>query len=87
MANSCRLHRQLMENENLIDTLISPPSLLHGAIPEKQRQAIINRFQSGDIKYLICTDLASRGLDTTQVSIQGVLHFDSSRLGVPCDHV
>lgn len=57
----------ITENEKLMDSLTSVPSLLHGAIPEVQRQAIMKRFQAGDIKYLICTDLASRGLDTTQV--------------------
>ena len=66
-AHACRLHRMMTENATLMELLKSVPSLLHGAIPERQRQAIIKRFQTGDIKFLICTDLASRGLDTTNV--------------------
>jgi superfamily II DNA/RNA helicase len=68
MASACKLHRQVSENETIVETLKTVPSLLHGSIPERQRQAIMQRFQNGYINFLICTDLASRGLDTTHVS-------------------
>lgn len=50
-----------------MEKLSGVPSLLHGQLPEAQRRSIMRRFKSGDIRYLVCTDLASRGLDTTMV--------------------
>lgn len=64
-ANS--LHQQLTEDPEVLERLTSLPSLLHGSIPEKQRQSVLNHFMLGNIKILICTDLASRGIDTTKV--------------------
>lgn len=72
-----RLHRMITEHSETMRLLPSIPSVLHGDIPEKQRQAIFKRFSSGDIEYLICTDLASRGLDTTQV--EHVIMYDFPR--------
>ena len=61
----------------MIEALPSMPSLLHGFIPDAQRQTLLARFQSSDIRYLICTDLASRGLDTTHVG--HVIMYDFPR--------
>ena len=36
---------------------------LHGDIPSKKRIAGIESFRAQEVKYLICTDLGSRGLD------------------------
>lgn len=62
-----RLHRWLSEDQQVMEQLLGAPSLLHGGLPETQRHSIMRRFRSGDIRYLVCTDLASRGLDTTMV--------------------
>lgn len=51
----------------MIEKLPTIPSLLHGSLPEKQRQSIFRAFMAGDVRTLVCTDLASRGLDTIQV--------------------
>lgn len=73
------------------------PSLLHGRLPEPQRCSIMRRFQMGDIRYLVCTDLVSRGLDTTMVRIGKLVDrlFNSiilysptlSHAGRSCDYV
>jgi superfamily II DNA/RNA helicase len=40
---------------------------LHGAIPPKKRTEMYEKFQSQKTRILVCTDLASRGLDTVNV--------------------
>ena len=79
------MHRQLTEDDEMIEKLPAIPSLLHGSMPEKQRQSIIKAFMAGEIKTLVCTDLASRGLDTIQVSQCRFELLDA--LGWSCDHV
>jgi ATP-dependent RNA helicase DDX28 len=53
------------------------PSLFHGHLPPIQRASIIEKFASGSIRTLICTDLAARGLDTPWVN--HVINFDFPR--------
>jgi superfamily II DNA/RNA helicase len=76
-AHATRLHLLITEHTATIEALPSVPSLLHGAIPEAQRQSVLKNFQTGEIRYLICTDLASRGLDTTHVG--HVIMYDFPR--------
>ncbi|PJF19822.1 hypothetical protein PSACC_00373 [Paramicrosporidium saccamoebae] len=52
-AHASRIQRIMSENHNLVDLLNSVPSLLHGSIPERQRQSVLERFQTGDIKHLV----------------------------------
>lgn len=47
---------------------------LHGSLPPKDRHDSYNRFLSGEVAVLACTDLGSRGLDTTHV--EHVVNFD-----------
>lgn len=47
---------------------------LHGDLSLKERQEDYSRFMSGEVAVLSCTDLASRGLDTTHV--EHVVNFD-----------
>ncbi len=42
---------------------------LAGDIPQKKRLATLNRFKSGELKYLIATDVAGRG-----IHVDGVTH-------------
>ncbi|CAH0392930.1 unnamed protein product [Bemisia tabaci] len=42
---------------------------LHGMIPQKQRLAALSKFKSKNVKILIATDVASRGLDIPQVEL------------------
>jgi ATP-dependent RNA helicase DDX28 len=61
--------------ENLsVQTL---PAIFHGNLPPVQRASIIEKFASGAIRVLICTDLAARGLDTPWVN--HVINFDFPR--------
>lgn len=53
------------------------PALFHGNLPPIQRASIISKFASGDIRVLVCTDLAARGLDTPWVN--HVINFDFPR--------
>ncbi len=43
---------------------------LHGGLPQAKRLKVLDRFHSKDVCVLICTDVASRGLD-----IKGVSHI------------
>lgn len=44
-------------------------SYMHGSMPQKERDAIMEEFRSGDSRVLIATDVWGRGLDVQQVSL------------------
>ena len=50
---------------NMTDHLAS--NVFFCFIIHQERVKVIDLFRSGDVKVVIATDLASRGLDTTQV--------------------
>jgi len=43
---------------------------LHGGLSQRQRESIIDSFRNGELKFLVATDVAARGLD-----IQGITHI------------
>ena len=43
-------------------------SSMHGDMPQKERDAIMSNFRSGETRVLITTDVWARGLDVQQVS-------------------
>ncbi|QYU67792.1 DEAD/DEAH box helicase [Leptolyngbya sp. 15MV] len=47
---------------------------LHGDMDQSQRFATLNRFKAGEIKLLVCSDVAARGLDIGGLS--HVFNFD-----------
>ncbi|KAK9474851.1 nucleolar dead-box protein [Dipodascopsis tothii] len=47
---------------------------LHGALSQEQRLAGINDFRSNKTNILVCTDLASRGLDIPRIAV--VVNYD-----------
>jgi superfamily II DNA/RNA helicase len=47
---------------------------LHGDLDQSQRFATLNRFKAGDVKLLVCSDVAARGLDIGGLS--HVFNFD-----------
>lgn len=47
---------------------------IHGGIEQSRRTSIFNRFKKKDIKLMVATDIASRGLDFSHVS--HVINFD-----------
>jgi ATP-dependent RNA helicase len=42
-------------------------SAMHGDMPQKEREAIMEEFRSGATRVLIATDVWGRGLDVQQV--------------------
>lgn len=48
--------------------------VLHGDKSQRQRQRALKHFQQGDIKILVATDVASRGIDITNIT--HVINFD-----------
>ncbi|GER30265.1 ATP-dependent RNA helicase FAL1 [Striga asiatica] len=49
-------------------------SSMHGDMPQKERDAIMDEFRSGQTRVLITTDVWARGIDVQQVSL--VINYD-----------
>lgn len=49
-------------------------SELHGDMPQSSRLEVLNAFKAGDIRFLVASDVAARGLDIPDVS--HVINFD-----------
>ncbi len=49
-------------------------AILSGDVPQKKRQSLLKRFQSGELPVLVATDVAARGLHIPDVS--HVFNFD-----------
>jgi ATP-dependent RNA helicase DeaD len=49
-------------------------AVIHGDLPQTQREKIMAAFRTGAIKYLIATDVMSRGIDVSDLS--HVINFD-----------
>ncbi len=49
-------------------------AVIHGDLPQSQREKIMAAFRTGEIKYLIATDVMSRGIDV--VDLSHVVNFD-----------
>ncbi|BFZ59919.1 RNA helicase [Saitoella coloradoensis] len=47
---------------------------MHGEMPQKERDAIMQEFRQGNSRVLICTDIWARGIDVQQVSL--VINYD-----------
>ena len=63
--------RTRLEVDSLVETLNAHgyrAEALHGGMPQRQRDAVMNRFRTGKADLLIATDVAARGLDVTQLS-------------------
>lgn len=46
----------------------------HGSLEQKDREVAIAKFRNGSVPFLLTTDLASRGLDVTNVRF--IIHYD-----------
>jgi len=58
----------------LLRNLNFPAVALHGQMSQPKRLSALNKFKSGGRSILICTDVASRGLDIPSVDL--VVNFD-----------
>ncbi|EKV26448.1 ATP-dependent RNA helicase [Caenispirillum salinarum AK4] len=47
---------------------------LHGDMPQNERTVMLDRFKKGDAKLMVCSDVAARGIDISDVS--HVFNFD-----------
>lgn len=66
------------EVENLFRELkrrLSSVDFLHGGLDQDVRTIITNKFSKGKIRYLVATDVASRGLDFSHVTHVFNFHF------------
>jgi ATP-dependent RNA helicase DeaD len=49
-------------------------AVIHGDLPQSQREKIMSAFRTCEIKYLIATDVMSRGIDVSNIS--HVINYD-----------
>ena len=49
-------------------------SSMHGEMPQKERDSIMQEFRQGNSRVLISTDVWARGIDVQQVSL--VINYD-----------
>ncbi len=54
-------------------------ALLSGDVPQKKRQTLLKKFQDGEFKIMVATDVAARGLHIPEVS--HVFNFDLPQSG------
>ena len=47
---------------------------IHGAMPQRERDAVMARFRAGEAKLLVSTNLTSRGIDVP--SVENVVNYD-----------
>lgn len=51
-----------------LQKVVSGVDLLHAGLAQDVRTTITSKFRSGKIKYLVCTDVAARGLDVSGIT-------------------
>ncbi|MFV1969901.1 MAG: DEAD/DEAH box helicase [Acidimicrobiia bacterium] len=66
-AGADRLSRDLHE----LDVAAAP---IHGDLPQKKREQSLSRFSDGDVRVLVATNVAARGLHIDGIDV--VVHFD-----------
>jgi ATP-dependent RNA helicase DeaD len=49
-------------------------AVMHGDLPQPQREKIMQRFRDGRIVYLVATDVVGRGIDVTNIS--HIINYD-----------
>ncbi len=54
--------------------VVSKSAVIHGDLPQSQRERIMAAFRTGEIQYLIATDVMSRGIDVDNIS--HVVNYD-----------
>lgn len=62
-----RLYRQMRP-------IFPRTAVIHGDLPQSHREKIMAGFRAGKVRYLIATDVASRGIDVTGIS--HVINYD-----------
>jgi len=64
----CRTKRRADELEVKLSAKGIKAQKIHSDVPQNKRERIMKSFRNGDIQYLIATDVASRGIDVSNVT-------------------
>ncbi|MBN2212179.1 MAG: DEAD/DEAH box helicase, partial [Sedimentisphaerales bacterium] len=72
-----RLYKHLRDEFSSVE-------IIHGGLEQARRTSLFNRFRGEKIKYMVATDVASRGLDFSYVS--HVINFDFPGIGEAYTH-
>jgi len=75
--NADRLYLKLKDKHPGVD-------LVHGGMEQQKRSSVIRRLRNRQVRFMIATDLAGRGLDFTHVS--HVINFDFPRSPITYTH-
>jgi ATP-dependent RNA helicase DeaD len=59
---------------NKLKRVVPNAAVIHGDLPQSHRERIMAAFRTGDIQYLIATDVMSRGIDVTDIT--HVINYD-----------
>jgi len=70
----CNTKKKAAEIAEALKERELPADALHGDLKQAQRDLIMRRFRSGDIKWLVATDVAARGLDIHGIDV--VFNYD-----------
>jgi len=69
--------RTRVGTQEIADRMIQngyPAEALHGDMSQSQREFVMHKFRDGNVRLLIATDIAARGLDVNDLT--HVIHFD-----------
>ena len=76
--NQCIIFCNSVERVELLTKKIvqfgSSAMYIHARMPQEKRNAVFDRFKSGKVRNLVCTDLITRGIDIQAVNV--VINFD-----------
>jgi len=75
--NQLKPIREALESQGITS------GIYHGSIPVKERGGVFKSFEKGEFEVLLATDMAARGLDTTNVILFNCIVF-LIRSGRPC---
>lgn len=67
-----------------LKTKFSQVDMIHGGMEQQKRSSVIRRLRNRQVRYMIATDLAGRGLDFSHVS--HVINYDFPRSAIAYTH-
>ncbi|MEZ5006550.1 MAG: DEAD/DEAH box helicase [Chitinophagales bacterium] len=64
----CNTRREVSELNNALNAKGYKTDAIHGDIEQKNRERVISKFKDGDVKILVATDVAARGIDVSNLT-------------------
>jgi ATP-dependent RNA helicase DeaD len=64
----CNTREETRQVATFLQNKGMPVAMLSSDLPQRKREKVMERFKSGDIRHLITTDVASRGIDIEDLS-------------------